>query len=334
MTPIWKDYDVLLDLYSPASPLAFMVEAERDGLYQTLYYGHNYLRPGDAVNTVRINDIVATELTRGLSFLGETDNPFVEVLVSQEEPGDGSFHNVVEEGFFADWSYDPDFNYLTDALNVPICPLLVPGQMVPHTYHNDVINVPFTITQSSEDTGQYNDDFNLDFAIMGEETVIEHIPNGGAFQTAWLDLGDYPTASAVVTGPNSYKVVCGQYALYYVNAYGGWDTMAILGKVKREDGVTHHTTDQLYKNTKTSNRGRVNYVNELTTKFTFYTHYLTNEQSARMHHLLNSPTVYLHDVAKGHVWPIVLTGNSNERKQNGLQQYAIEAELAQNRIRR
>ena len=166
-----------------------------------------------------------------------------------------------------------------------------------------------------------------------DKYLAEHIPNGGAFQTAWLDLGDYPTASAVVAGPNSYKVVCGQYALYYVNAYGGWDTMAILGKVKREDGVTHHTTDQLYKNTKTSNRGRVNYVNELTTKFTFYTHYLTNEQSARMHHLLNSPTVYLHDVAKGHVWPIVLTSNSNERKQNGLQQYAIEAELAQNRIR-
>ena len=53
-----------------------------------------------------------------------------------------------------------------------------------------------------------------------------------------------------------------------------------------------------------------------------------------MHHLLNSPTVYLHDVVKGKVYPIVLTGSVTEHKNNRLNQYAIEAELAQDRIRR
>ena len=53
-----------------------------------------------------------------------------------------------------------------------------------------------------------------------------------------------------------------------------------------------------------------------------------------MHHLLNSPLVYLHDVSTGLIRPIVLTGNVTEYKQQALNVYAIEAELAQDRIRR
>jgi hypothetical protein len=128
---------------------------------------------------------------------------------------------------------------------------------------------------------------------------------------------------------------CKQYALYYVNAYGGWDTLAVLGNTKVRDTLKRYTTEQVYDNTQTHNRGKVNYVNEVTRAFTFNTHPLNEDQASRMHHLLNSPHVYLHDVLTDHVYPIVLTGNTTEHSKGpGLHSYTIEAELAQTRIRR
>jgi hypothetical protein len=47
------------------------------------------------------------------------------------------------------------------------------------------------------------------------------------------------------------------YVLYYVNAYGGWDSLLINGNVKRIDNITPFT----YRN---KQRGKVKYMNEIT----------------------------------------------------------------------
>lgn len=327
MTPIWKDYLVTLVNSTPSEGVGYELY---NGTFGTFFTGRAYARPGASSVTTRINDQVATLFQRGLTFLGETDVPYLSV---ETEASDYAFLDT--ETFAADWSYDPDFNASTQGLNFPICDILLPGQRVPYSYPGSS-TVYFRVSHPDASAGEYNADFNADFTITGGTYTDVAIANGGAWKAAWLNLRDYPTATGVSCGHNTYRVGggCGQYALYYVNAYGGWDTLAVLANTKRVDALTRYTLDKDYSNTATHNRGRQNYVNEVVTKLTFYTHYLTDEQSARMHHLLNSPTVYLHDVEKNHVWPIVLTGSSNERKRNGLNQYAIEAELAQNRIRR
>ena len=327
MTPIWKDYLVTFTNSAPSSGVEYTLYNDSLGYF---YYGLAYARPGASSVVARINDQVATLFKRGLTFLGETDVPYLSV-----ETEASSLTFLDNENFSADWSYDPDFNSTLQGLNFPICDILLPGQRVPCSRPTSV-NVSFVVSHPAASAGEYNADFNADFTIMGGSSTTETIANGGAWKAAWLNLRDYPTATAVEVAGLTYRVGggCGQYALYYVNAYGGWDTLAVLANTKRVDALTHYNLDKEYSNTATHNRGRQNYVNEVVTKLTFYTHYLTDEQSARMHHLLNSPTVYLHDVEKNHVWPIVLTGSSNERKRNGLNQYAIDAELAQNRIRR
>lgn len=139
----------------------------------------------------------------------------------------------------------------------------------------------------------------------------------------------------------TYRFVdtCARYALYYVNAYGGWDVLLMDGLDKEQDELTRHEATRVYDNNSIQNRGTVNHVNEIQKSWTLHTGYLTDEQSGRMHHLLNSVQVYLYDMESGTFVPVVLDGTTTEyrtyRNQGRrLVSYEIQARLAQTRMRR
>lgn len=331
MNPIWKDFILTLG-ETPASAVDFDLQDDNN-LGVTLYSGRAYTRPGQTIPQARINDIVASQLRRGLTIIGETDVPYFFAYISAV--GEGVIYEYEKE-FYADWSYDPGFDVDTDLLNVPICDILLPGQWVPCTMRNST-TASFFITHTEAEAGDFNEDFNHDFLISGDVVDEETVANGGVLQTAWFSLRNYPTATKVEVDGRTYRVGggCRQYALYYVNAYGGWDTFPVRANTQESDAVTHHTTEREYDNSTPSARGRSNFVNELQHKYVFHSHPLTLEQSLRMHHLLNSPCVYLHDIVANVIRPVVLTGSTTEYKRDGgLYQYTIEAELAQDRIRR
>ena len=74
---------------------------------------------------------------------------------------------------------------------------------------------------------------------------------------------------------------------------------------------------------------------ELAHKYTLRTGYMDESSSLKMHHLLNSPHVWLHDVIANRYYPVTLTNTVTEYKKGGrLYRYDIEAQLAQERIRR
>ena len=139
----------------------------------------------------------------------------------------------------------------------------------------------------------------------------------------------------------TYRFVdtCARYALYYVNAYGGWDTLVMDGTDMEQDELTRHEATRVYDNNSIQNRGTVNHVNEIQKSWTLHTGYLTDEQSGRMHHLLNSVQVYLYDMESGTFVPVVLDGTTTEyrtyRNQGRrLVSYEVRARLAQTRMRR
>ena len=142
-------------------------------------------------------------------------------------------------------------------------------------------------------------------------------------------------------GNSTFKVVteCAEYALYYVNAYGGWDCLLIEGNTLEADTLTRYTREIVYDNNDIQNRGVQNYVNEITKGFTFQTGLLKDDQGKRMHHLINSTDVYLYDIANGQMIPVNVSVNTCEYKTfknqgNRFAQYTIQVEVAQNRIRR
>ena len=328
--PIWKDI-----IYTLSEGVAGDTDFNVQISGVTIYAGYAYARPdSDGYPRVRVNDILADKFKRGLTFLGMEDTPAINYTLLYDM-GRSSYADTA----FADWSYDPDHTPTGQGMNFPICDILLPGQWVPCTPTGNEVEYQIFMRTPA---GDFNLDFNSDFLVYDDtETVFSRTPN--FLVTEWLNLRDYPTAVKVTIWDEgsdkafTYRVGggCKQYALYYVNAYGGWDTLAVLGNTKVRDTLKRYTTEQVYDNTQTYNRGKVNYVNEVTRAFTFNTHPLNEDQASRMHHLLNSPHVYLHDVLTDHVYPIVLTGNTTEHSKGpGLHSYTIEAELAQTRIRR
>lgn len=150
-------------------------------------------------------------------------------------------------------------------------------------------------------------------------------------------------AKTVVTGVDEedprVENNCINYALYYLNARGGWDSFAIQGAGLKKENITTYTTDRAYNNT-TMEFEQMRNVTEIQTVYELNTHYLTDEQSKKLaKHLLGSNMVYLHDFSNGTIKPVIIqdkavtyqTYQTNGRK---LAQYKITVAESQIKHRR
>lgn len=134
-------------------------------------------------------------------------------------------------------------------------------------------------------------------------------------------------------------VNCAPGALYYRNAFGGWDSLLIEGAFREYSDTAHHTRKVFENNSLSPYRGENDYINEVTRRWTVSTHGMTDDESALMWHLLESPDVWIHDFAQGSVLPVIIDDGSQEIKtyrNNGRQVsvYTLSMRLAQERIRR
>jgi len=328
--PIWKDYYVTID-HTEATDGSFPFHIENADTSEIIFEGAAYPAPGETYPRVRINDICADYLSH--NFLQAPATPYeANFIVSW---GDGySYTEAVT--FFNDWSYDPYYNRATDGLAFPIIHTFAPGQLLPFSALGDTLTAAITMEDGTtvtrvltrEGGNDFNDDFNEDFAIG----LIEY---GDAFV---LPLDDYPLAVSVQIGGKVFRRTgrCCRYVLYYVNAHGGWDALPVEGRSIRNDALTRHTLERTYDNNDYAARGGATIVNEIRPKWEFWTGWLNADQSGRMHHLLNSPSVYIHDLEEDIVRPLLLTASTTEYKDTPgrLYAYKIEAQLAQDRIRR
>lgn len=327
MQSIWKDYFIMLT----DSPEEYS-EGVRYRVYlngnEILFEGRAFPKPGDSELYVRLNDIIEPHLQAVLPLEG-TDQDYLANIIVMVHTGSGWAMVGSAITFARDWSYDRSFTPGNNPSR-PIIKRVHPLQYVPVWTDDNVFDIAYHFTDS---VGDYNSDYSADYFIGGEHTDSVEEDHDG---TCWFfEMRHYMGADAVIIYNETFPVEgCERYILYYVNAYGGWDWLPVEGKTKETDTVTRHTYDTVYDNRTASARGRFNHVNELQHHFTFYTGWLTDAQSELMHHLLNSVLVYVHDTQTGEVLPVVLTNSSTEHKRNGLNQYTIEADLAQNRLRR
>lgn len=151
-----------------------------------------------------------------------------------------------------------------------------------------------------------------------------------------LDCGDYYTYS-VRQGEDlidELKIVYNEtnknYALYYINAYGGWDSLAIRGNVTRTDNIQSQT----YKN---KTNGKVKYLNTSTATWQLYTDDMND--GSKMHHLLESNEVYLHNLETDEITPVLITDSNCVYKNYANQgntrfHYTINVEASNYKIRK
>lgn len=333
--PIWKDRNITLATGTDYADFEVRIGSAAGAL---VYSGRAYRRPGSADAVTRINDICAGYLAARLPDLGSR---FTSMQVSE------TFVTVVAGAavdtvtFVNDWSYDPTRVITAEtSLSDPILPEVDPRQPMIISVAGSGVVLSATLTFADGTTiirsitpgGSYNASFNWSYDKGGTEGP----------GVAVLDLSVYSGLVRVEVGGLTYAVRqngCARYVVAYVNAFGGWDTLVLDGICLQRDELTRHTIDTDYDNADASARGRKDYAIEVAPAWTLRTGILTDEQSEKMHHLLNSTNVYLLDFADM-IWrPVVLTDSGNQvqtYKGNGRRPcvYEFNAQLAQERFRR
>lgn len=313
MLPISVDYPIYVGDNDSVEYAIYKV----DGSTNTkIYSGKAFKRPGDEDIHIVVNDICANYMTITLPTTeGVTIRPLDEFLVVA---------NGIEQRvfFYADYSERPQENRYV--LSEPINGRLDARQYLLYTEYDQH---SYVVSRKDGDS---------------IEGVYEIYADEGRISSLLINLPKQTMLRGQIgVNDQAYEVVesCAKYALYYVNAFGGWDSFLIEGNHKETDSIVRHNHSVEYDNRNISNRGRLNYLNEITKKITLYTSWLTDEQSSRMHHLLNATQVYLFDLETQEMKPILLTNTSTEYKTykgNGrkLVNYEIEVELANEKIRR
>lgn len=335
--PIWKDYYVTL------SGVYRIKVVETDDV---IYTGNAQAKPGEVDAQLRINDICADYLEHILPTLNQAEftrltTPTFLVQSRVESGGSYTWVDIDSVNFYNDWSYDYDFDPVTMGLSFPIngvvdvrMPIVWTGYEVSEVeatiYLRD--GTSFQVIIPVEITADFNDDFNADFALEARSAG-----SGSAvfFPSAWGDVVKVEINDSTFI----LEDTCAKYALYYVNAHGGWDSFLIEGNTLEADTLQRYMREVVYDNRDIKNRGIQNYVNEITKGFTFHTGWLTGDQGERMHHLINSTNVYMYDIARQQMIPVTIPTTTCEYKTyknqgNNLVNYTIQVEVAQNRIRR
>ena len=333
--PIWKDYYVNL---GTADSVQFRILVGND----VIYTGKAFKRPGKANNEIRINDICADYLENVFpDLIGTTFTVGEYVTFVIQTLSGSSWTTKASVQFDNNWSYEHDYNPARQGMSVPVNGHIDIRQWVVFTAYN-ASTIDATITLANGNSffvlipvaisNGFNADYNNDFSksVRSSQTG-----------TAVFDLSQWGDVKSLTIGNKVFKVVngCSRYALYYVNAYGGWDSLLIEGNHSFSDNLTRHTRETEYDNRNIQNRGVHNYVNEIAKTMTLHTSWLSDEESARMHHLLNSTEVYLGDIVTGQMIPVILTDTRTDYKTykgNGgrLVNYTINVTIAQERIRR
>lgn len=138
----------------------------------------------------------------------------------------------------------------------------------------------------------------------------------------------------------SYKAEqwCGRYIIYYINAYGGLDWLLTEGYEEMTDTMTDSTITHPYSNISTE-FGKAQYLRTISRKIKLHTGWMTNEESGRMHHLLESARVWLYDNENGSGVPVLIADTSMtyktfENQGRQLVSYDINLEFSQGRMRR
>lgn len=343
--PIWKDR--IVDLGTTDSK-EFAIEVVGVG---RIYEGKAWKKPGADNIEVRVNDICADYLYNVIPQMAQSEfedlsfpvtfKTVVPVIIVDNYGNETTSYVIRDEvNFLNDWSYDYSYDPSVDGMAFPINHKVDLNQWVVWTGFdvNQVVAtielVDGTTTQVTLDfsiPGDFNNDFNSDFLRMIMAT---------ATGTTMFKPSTWGDVKSITINGIKYEVVnCNRYVLYYANAHGGWDSLVVEGNHTEIDNLTRYTREVDYDNRTIQNRGRINFVNEITKSITLHTSWLKDDESARMHHLLNATNVYLYDIVTDEFIPVILGNTTTEYKTyrnngNKLVNYTIDAVFANERIRR
>lgn len=330
-TPIWKDAPINLGTSEPTQYSIVEISSN-----EVIYSGTAYPSPSDGSVIIYPNEVCADYLSTRVPFLNQEDGTIGTTWVGQNIARDfaiiiaGTTTPLHTVRFIYDWSYDYDVEIEGFRLT-PIDNRVTSRMIVLGTAINSE-DLAISVWGREGYVGDYLVDLGAD---------ASEYESSGTFAVAVSDiLQDYPTATYFFIGATRYEIVedCADYALWYLNALGGWEVLRLVS-ARYSENYERDIIGLRSPNIRFIEREQVNYQNGIVQEWVLGTDWLTNRGSANIPHLIGSTNVWLHSLSESTLYPVVLSTNSVDvksyRNQGGqMLRYDITAQLAQDRIRR
>lgn len=325
VAPIWQDCEYIWAsqesvVFTLSTEVAEYTDFGVEYTERTIYKGKAWRKPDDDRIRVMINKICQ-------NYFDEAYLPLDSTTIGVNG-GYRKFYLKSEAGtllhtyyFVNDWSYKT----LKLGLKTnPIIPNIVDGQRLFFSAfaHDEPMGFEWGMTYY-DGTPNYS---NMEMVKNNLSTVI--VPPSRSEGVKTFSFGN-----------RSYQMIprcAARYVLYYLNPYGGWDWFPVMGTVKRSDNLTQYSYTRNYNNT-TLDFGKTRYLSEINVRYAMNTGWLSQAQSDRMWELMESNSVYMHDLSTDEIRPMVITDTQVEHKQKNrsqkIIQYTINIEESQTRER-
>ena len=280
-----------------------------------LYEGSAYRKPGQEKAFIYINRIVSSNIN-----IKDISDPSLSWV-----NGYATFTAVVKEvalnntvyrttyRFVYNWDYESGAYTATVNINFPVTTEVSPNDSIPISYW-----VGDTIPQIS---AKYhfpdgtNSTVNLDQTGVITNDINTINIQSSINRTALVssDSVDIMVGDEII---NTYHTTsCNRYTLYYYNKRGGVDVMPLNGGLTKSEDFDRTIFNVEYENSSKSNIAKQVINNNITTKYTATTRFMTDEQAARFaKHFLSSPAVMMHDNVDDETYSVILDENSADYK--------------------
>ena len=308
--PIYQD--IKHTFASSDSLVHYTITDANDNL---LYEGSAYRKPGQEKAFIYVNRIVSSNIN-----IKDISDPSLSWV-----NGYATFTAVVKEvalnntvyrttyRFVYNWDYESGAYTSTVNINFPVTTEVSPNDSIPISYW-----VGDTVPQIS---AKYhfpdgtNSTVNLDQTGVITNDINTINIQSSINRTALVssDSVDIMVGDEII---NTYRTnSCNHYTLYYYNKRGGVDVMPLNGGLTKAEDFDRTVFNIEYENSSKSNIAKKVINNNITTKYTATTRFMTDEQAARFaKHFLSSPAVLMHDNVDDETYSVILDENSAEYK--------------------
>lgn len=328
--PIYQD--IKHTFASSDSLVHYTITDANDNL---LYEGSAYRKPGQEKAFIYINRIVSSNIN-----IKDITSPSLSWV-----NGYATFTAIVKEvalnntvyrttyRFVYNWDYESGAYTATENINFPVTTEVSPNDTIPISYWvGDTaphISAKYHFPDGTESTT------NLDYTGVITNDINTINIQSSINRTALVssDSVDIMVGDEII---NTYHTnSCNRYTLYYYNKRGGVDVMPLNGGLTKAEDFDRTVFNVEYENSSNSNIAKKVINNNITTKYTATTRFMTDEQAARFaKHFLSSPAIMMHDNVDNETYSVILDENSADYKtfkSNGRQfnQYTFSFSLTQ-----
>ena len=280
-----------------------------------LYEGSAYRKPGQEKAFIYINRIVSSNINikdiAGPSLSWVNGYATFTAIVKEVALNNTVYRTTYR--FVYNWDYESGAYTTSENINFPVTAEVSPNDTIPISYW--VGDTAPHISAKYHFPDGTNSTVNLDNtgAITNDINTINIQSSINRTALVSSDSVDIMVGDAII---NTYHTTsCNRYTLYYYNKRGGVDVMPLNGGLTKADDFDRTVFNVEYENSSNSNIAKKVINNNITTKYTATTRFMTDVQAARFaKHFLSSPSIMMHDNVDNETYSVILDENSAEYK--------------------